>query len=62
MTDGSLKDNVVGLDGQPVVVSPTTEPRMLEFIDAMKDIASGEKHVACGMFLVDDMGRVWTNF
>lgn len=53
---------VVNLKGEPVDVTTTTSPEIMELIEALRSVAAGEKHLAVGMFLIDAQGRMWTNF
>lgn len=53
---------VVDLKGKAVSVETTTSPKIMEFIEALRSTAAGEKHLAVGFFLVDAEGRCWMNF
>lgn len=53
---------VVDLKGKAVSVETTTSAQIMEFIEALRSVAAGEKHLAVGFFLVDAQGRCWTNF
>jgi hypothetical protein len=43
-------------------VSVTTSPEIMDKIERVRSVAAGEKHVAIGVFMVDAMGRLWTDF
>lgn len=60
VTDPSPK--VVDLQGHAVDVTSDTSPEIMGLIEGLRSIAAGEKHLAVGFFVVDAMGRVWTNF
>lgn len=53
---------VVDLKGHAVSLETTTSPKIMEFIEALRSTAAGEKHLAVGFFVVDAQGRCWTNF
>lgn len=53
---------VVDLKGQAFDVATETSPKIMEFIEALRSTAAGEKHLAVGFFLVDAQGRPWMNF
>lgn len=53
---------VVDLKGQAFDVTTETSPKIMEFIEALRSTAAGEKHLAIGFFLVDAQGRPWMNF
>ena len=56
------RPKVVDLKGQAVDVTGDTSPKIMEFIEALRATAAGEKHLAVGFFLVDAQGRPWLNF
>lgn len=53
---------VVDLKGKPVDVATETSPTIMEFIEALRSTAAGEKNLAVGFFLIDAQGRSWMNF
>jgi hypothetical protein len=53
---------VVDLKGQAFDLTTETSPKIMEFIEALRATAAGEKHLAVGFFLVDAHGRCWMNF
>lgn len=53
---------VVDLKGKALSIETTTSPKIMEFIEALRSTAAGEKHTAVGFFLVDAQGRCWMNF
>lgn len=53
---------VVDLKGQAVELTTETSAKIMEVIEGLRSTAAGEKHLAVGFFLVDAMGRCWTNF
>jgi hypothetical protein len=53
---------VVDLKGREVDLTTETSPAIMEYIEALRSTAAGEKHLAVGFFLVDVHGRCWTNF
>lgn len=62
-SETSPQTKVVGITtGKPVNVEPTTSSEIMDLIELTRSIASGEKHLAVGMFLVDETGRCWTQF
>lgn len=58
-----VETKVVGItDGQPVEVTTTTSQKIMDMIEELRSTAAGEKHVAVGMFIIDDQGRQWVDF
>lgn len=53
---------VVDLKGKAVNVETTTSPKIMEFIEALRSTAAGEKYLAVGFFLVGADGVPWMNF
>lgn len=62
MSDPTDAPKVVDLKGHAFDLATETSPKIMEFIEALRSTAAGEKHLAVGFFLVDAQGRCWTNF
>ena len=62
MSDPTSTPKVLDLKGKPFELTTETSPEIMEFIEALRSTAAGEKHLAVGFFLVDAQGRPWTNF
>ena len=56
------RPKVVDLRGDAFDLTVETSPKIMEFIEALRSTAAGEKHLAVGFFLVDAVGRCWMNF